>query len=151
MEKEIKQKVLEIIEGKVLNNREIRELIIEEVFTYNEKYSSSFKERNQLVESIYNSICSYDILTPLLKDDSINEIMVNGHRAIFYEKGGLLFKCENTFESEERILHIIQNMVGKVNRVVNESTPIVDARLNDGSRINVVLPPASLGGAYSYY
>ena len=112
MEKEIKQNILRTIEDKTFSNREIMALIIERVFTYHEKHALSFKQRNQLIESIYNSICSYDVLTPLLKDDSINEIMVNGHQSIFYERNGILFKSEAVFESEERLLHIIQTMVG---------------------------------------
>ena len=146
MEKEIKQNILNTIENQRFSNREIRALIIARVITYHEKQGLSFKQRNQLIEKIYNSIGGYDVLTPLLKDESINEIMVNGYQAIFYERKGVLVKSDAVFESEERLLHIIQTMVGKVNRVVNESTPIVDARLLDGSRINVVLPPASLCG-----
>lgn len=146
MEKEIKQRVVAALEGATQDHLMIKKMIIDMVFECHLSRPIDYEKRNALIESIYNSICGYDILTPFLKDEAVNEIMVNGYDTLFYEKNGQVFKSEKAFESEARLLHIIQTMVGRVNRVVNESSPIVDARLEDGSRINVVLPPASLSG-----
>ena len=82
----------------------------------------------------------------MLDDDSITEIMINGADNIFIERAGRLCRYDRTFESEERLKSVIQHIVAECNRLVNESSPIVDARLKDGSRVNVVLPPVSLGG-----
>jgi len=86
-------------------------------------------------------------LQELLDDDDISEIMINGYDSIFIEKKGYIEKIDKKFSSEKKLNDIIQKMVSKVNRVVNESNPIVDARLSDGSRINVVLPPVSIDGS----
>ena len=103
-------------------------------------------ETTKVVNSVYNEVCGYDILQELLDDDSISEIMVNGYKTIFVEKNGKIVKTDLQFESEKKLLDIIQKMVSDVNRIVNEATPIVDARLQDGSRINVVLPPIAIDG-----
>lgn len=107
----------------------------------------SLREKAALGRRIFNSICRMDILTPLLEDDRVTDIMVNGHEKIFYEKDGAPARLCEHFESEARLEDLIQQIVGQVNRTVNEASPIVDARLPDGSRVNVVLPPASLSGA----
>lgn len=87
-----------------------------------------------------------DILQPLLEDPSITEIMINSPTEIFIEQEGHIRQLEMVFESAEKLENVIQSVVAKVNRAVNESTPIVDARLQDGSRVNVVLPPIALKG-----
>lgn len=87
-----------------------------------------------------------DVLQPLVDDQEITDIMVNGADHIFYEKGGKIYASPLTFESEESLQNLVQRIVGAINRTVNESNPIVDARLSDGSRVNVVLPPVSLSG-----
>ena len=78
--------------------------------------------------------------------DSITEIMVNGTENIFYDKGGRLYRTDRHFISEERLCDVIQQIVGETNRYVNESSPVVDARLRDGSRVNVVLKPVAVNG-----
>lgn len=85
-------------------------------------------------------------IQPLLDDPAITEVMVNGRDNIFIEKGGKVSRADIRFESEEDLLKIINDIVSSVNREVNESKPIVDARLADGSRVNVVMPPISLVG-----
>ena len=105
----------------------------------------SYKHR--LRKEIFNSIRRFDILQELLEDQDISEIMVNGPNQIFYEKEGRILKWEKSFESEEKLNDIIQRIVAQSNRMVNESSPIVDARLLDGSRVNVVLSPISLNGS----
>ena len=87
-----------------------------------------------------------DILQPLLENTQITEIMVNGTESVFIEENGSLKRLEIRFDSEEKLKNIIQQIVAKCNRVVNDMTPIVDARLEDGSRVNVVLNPVALNG-----
>ncbi len=106
----------------------------------------SVSERHELGSKIFNAIRRLDILQPLLEDTSITEIMINGKDDIFIEQNGRIKKIERSFESVIKLEDVIQQIVAKVNRVVNEASPIVDARLIDGSRINIVLPPIALNG-----
>jgi pilus assembly protein CpaF len=130
-----------------LSDEELRVKIEEAVFAYAQKDSFlTAGERNELVRDLFNSIRGLDLLQPLVDDGSITEIMVNGYRDIFIERQGQVERYPGQFESEERLLDLIQFIVGKVNRMVNESSPIVDARLKDGSRVNIVLPPIALHG-----
>ncbi|WP_046213056.1 CpaF family protein [Paenibacillus wulumuqiensis] len=103
-------------------------------------------ERRRLVRQVFDSFRGLDILQPLVDDKSVTEIMINSHKDIFIERNGQVIQSETVFESRERLEDIIQTIVSGVNRVVNESSPIVDARLKDGSRVNVVLPPVALKG-----
>jgi pilus assembly protein CpaF len=121
-------------------------LIEESVMRYAELNFLTSREKQKAVKRIFNSFRGLDVLQPLLEDPTITEIMVNGHQQIFIEKHGSITQIDEQFESSEKLEDIIQMIVAKVNRVVNRSTPIVDARLPDGSRVNVVLPPASLVG-----
>lgn len=93
-----------------------------------------------------NSLRGLDILQELVEDPSITEIMVNGPDNIFIEKNGNVYKTDLVFESKERLLNIIQQIVSFSNRRVNEMSPISDARLMDGSRVNVVLNPIAMNG-----
>ncbi|MBQ7264486.1 MAG: CpaF family protein [Firmicutes bacterium] len=111
-----------------------------------EKYMS-ISSKNDLIQSVYNSMRGLDALQPLIDDPQITEIMINGPDDIFIEKEGRLFKTNTKFSSAEKLENVIQNIVSSVNRTVNEASPIVDARLKDGSRVNVVLPPIALNGA----
>ena len=103
-------------------------------------------EKKKLVDSVFNSMRRMDILEPLLKDPSITEIMINGPDNIFIEKNGRSEKIPMRFETKEQLEDMIQRIVSKINRSVNEAQPIVDARLSDGSRVNVVLNPIALNG-----
>ncbi len=103
-------------------------------------------DRLALVKRLYHSFRGLDVLQPLLNDDSVTEIMINGHETIFAERSGKLECLPLSFESRERLEDLIQSIVAAVNRVVNESSPIVDARLPDGSRVHIVLPPIALQG-----
>ena len=105
------------------------------------------RDRINLRNEIFNSIRKMDILSDFLEDDEITEIMINGPENIFYEKKGEIYKSEKTFESPERLMTVIQQIVGEANRMVNESSPIVDSILKDGSRVNVVLKGVSVDGA----
>ena len=99
-----------------------------------------YHRRILLGKEIYHSLRKLDILQTLIDNPSITEIMVNGPKSIYIEEKGRLYKLDKCFESEEKLKDIIQQIVAKCNRVVNDSSPIVDARLDDGSRINVVFP-----------
>lgn len=117
------------------------------ILQYSKEHYLSLKEKGELKIDIFNSIRKLDILQGLLEDDSISEIMVNGANNIFIEREGSLLSCDKFFDSEEKLQDIIQQIVSKSNRIINESNPIVDSRLSDGSRVNIVLPPVALDGA----
>lgn len=101
----------------------------------------------QIVRQVYSSIRGFGILDSIMADDDITEIMVNGPDKIFIEKKGRLMRLEQSFENERRLEDIIQKIVGMAGREVNQANPIVDTRLPDGSRVNVVLPPIARNGA----
>lgn len=102
--------------------------------------------KEKLRKEIYDSVRKYDVLQDLIEDDRITEIMVNGKDDIFIEQDGKLLYYDKQFETKEKLFDVIQQIVAKANRVVNESSPIVDARLENGSRVHVVLPPIALNG-----
>ncbi|GBG06718.1 pilus assembly protein [Paenibacillus agaridevorans] len=116
------------------------------VFEWPESRFLSAADKVKLVKRLYHSFRGLDLLQPLMEDPLVNEIMINGHKDIFVERQGEMTKLRESFESEERLQDLIQRIVAGVNRIVNESSPIVDARLPDGSRVHVVLPPVSLSG-----
>ena len=128
-------------------NREELHRIIDETIreSVNCKYIP-IESRWKLHSYIYNAIKGLGVIEELLDDDTITEIMVNGAKNIFIERYGTIEKIDSEIESEEKLNDIVQQIVGDTNRRVNESTPIVDTRLKDGSRVNVVLPPISLDG-----
>ena len=121
----------------------IEHLMIEEV---NDEYIT-IEERVDITERIFNSIRGLGLLDSIIKDDQITEVMINGPDDIFIEKEGKLYKLEQKFEDEKQLEDIVQKIVGRAGREVNQANPIVDTRLPDGSRVNVVLPPISLNGA----
>jgi pilus assembly protein CpaF len=106
---------------------------------------AEFRER--LVEDIADEVLGLGPLEPLLRDDSVSEIMVNGPDRIYVERSGLLQRTTYSFRDEEHLERIIERIVSAVGRHVDEASPMVDARLHDGSRVNVVIPPAAPGGA----
>lgn len=106
----------------------------------------SINEKQQLRREIFNSVRRLDVLQELVEDPSITEVMINGAKEIFVEREGKLMKWEKEFESERKLEDVIQTIVAGANRIINEASPIVDARLRDGSRVNIVLPPIAIGG-----
>jgi len=126
-------RVLNVIEDVVLDSPVCRNMSIE--------------EQKALVQRLFNRMRRYDVIQPLLDDSSVTEIMINGPSNIFIEVGGKIIPSGVRFESPERLEAVVQQIVSEVDRKVNRSEPIADARLKDGSRVNVVLPPVALDGA----
>ena len=130
-----------------ISDKELKRMIAEEVRQFGKVHLLSLQARETCEEQIFNSFRKLDILQELLDDPEITEIMVNGAAHIFYEKHGVLYPWEKGQLSEERLRDMIQQMVGAADRIVNEAQPIVDTRLPDGSRVNIVLQPVSLDGS----
>ena len=144
---EIRRLVLEHLDlSDDLTDEQVLSTIEQTILAYGREHYLPLSEKYRLKEEIFHGIRGLDILEELLADDSVTEIMINGHEHIFYEKRGQLFLWEKQFSSEERLRDVIQKMAAEANRVVNEASPIADTRLMDGSRVNIVLPPASLDG-----
>lgn len=143
----LKKKVLELVKVDASEEEgDIAEHITEVLRVEDYLHPMSFEERMQLEKYLIQAILGYDILQDLMDDESVTEIMINGTDRIFYEKHGQLFPWEERFSSEEQLRELIQQIVGRYDRRVNASTPIVDCRLPDGSRVHVVLPPVSTIG-----
>lgn len=105
------------------------------------------KEKIGIRSDIFNAIRRLDVLSDFLEDDSITEVMINGTNSIFYEQEGRIKKSDRCFEDSDRLTTVIQQIVGAADRMVNESNPIVDVILSDGSRVNVVLNGISVDGS----
>ena len=109
-------------------------------------YMISIRQKEELEESVFNAIRRLDVLQELLEDDTITEIMINGKDDIFLERNGDITKWDKSFENEERLEDIAQKIASLSNKIVNISSPIADTRLEDGSRVSIVLPPVALNG-----
>ena len=127
-----------------LSDDAICQLIDEELLC--EREHLDFREKIRLRTELFNALRRLDVLTELLSDESVTEVMINGPGDIYIEREGKLIRTEKHFPSEEKLRSVIQQIVASCNRRINDSDPIVDARLSDGSRVNIVLPPVSLGG-----
>jgi pilus assembly protein CpaF len=127
-------------------DRQVREEIFRSVAEAAEAGRLTVRDRVELGKRLYNSLRGLDILQPLLEDPEVTDIMVNGPDHVYVERGGVLEDAHVCFESSARLEDVIQQVVGSVNRKVNENEPIADARLADGSRVNVILPPVALNG-----
>lgn len=121
-------------------------MIDEAILRSEQEYFLSVREKIKLRASLFNAFRKLDILQELVDEKDITEIMVNGKDEIFVESGGNVRRLNQSFRTTEQLEDMIQSIVSRVNRVVNVQTPIADARLEDGSRVHVVLPPISLGG-----
>ena len=113
---------------------------------YQELSSLNFREKRYIVDAVFESIRGLGVLGQIICDPDVTEVMINGYKDIFVEKYGKLFRLENHFESRRELEIIITKVVSKAGRAVNESEPIVDTRLEDGSRVSVVMPPVALNG-----
>ncbi|SEF69134.1 CpaF family protein [Lachnospira multipara] len=129
-----------------LEENYIYDLIDRKIENYSQNKIIPLTLKESLKQRLFNSIRKLDILQELLDDDSITEIMINGYRNIFIEKKGQIIRYKGQFESDEKLADIAQKIAAMSNRIVNESSPIVDTRLEDGSRVNIVLPPVALNG-----
>lgn len=130
-----------------LSDEEICDLIGAVVSREVRENPMTIRQRADLERAIFNSLRKLDVLQELVDDKEITEIMVNGPDNIFYEKRGRIYEFKGHFSSEEKLEDVIQQIVGRHNRVVNQASPIVDTRLSDGSRVNIVLNPISIGGS----
>ncbi len=151
MENKIKETVqkrvlTEIDFSKDISDEDIQEIIDREIVSISKSTYCNLAFRKKLRKEIFYTIRKLDILQELLDIPEITEIMINGTENIFIEKNGSLFPYELRFETKEKLNHVIQQIVADCNRTVNEASPIVDARLANGARVNVVLNPVALNG-----
>lgn len=145
---QIRKRVLEDMDLSEENDdARLREKIEEKVWEHGKCHLISLEEEQRYVQEIFCSLRKLDVLEELLQDESVTEIMVNGYQKIFYEKAGRLYTWDKQFAGREKLEDVIQKMVGKNNRVVNEAMPIADARLEDGSRVHIVLEPTAIDGS----
>ncbi len=142
----VRRKILENINLTKVTDEELESDIRQELERYFQEQYISIAEKADLTDQVYSSIRGFGLLDTIIHDDTITEVMINGPNEIFIEKSGKLQHLREQFESEEKLQDIIQRIVALAGREVNQANPIVDTRLPDGSRVNVVLPPISLKG-----
>jgi pilus assembly protein CpaF len=146
------QKLIDIINLSALENMsraqvevEVGEIVHEQLAL--QKHALNLEERRRLVSDILDELLGLGPLEPLLKDNSITDILVNGHKIVFVERNGRLVETAARFKDEKHLLRIIQKIVAAVGRRIDEASPFVDARLADGSRVNAVVPPLAVDGS----
>lgn len=145
LEEEIRRDVMNSIDLSIdVSDEEILRIIQNRIIEKSRITPVSLKERKRIETHVFNSLRKLDVLEDLLKDPEITEIMINGPENIFIEKNGRIERCQERFSSEEKLNDIIQNIVASSNKIVNQANPIVDTRLSDGSRVNIVLKPAAV-------
>ncbi len=143
----LRDRIMRQLEGRMqVEDGELRELIDEAVLEEGEMEFLPLMERVGLKKALFDSFRRLDILQELVEDPSITEVMVNGTNPIFVERNGRISRLEKRFESREQLEDLIQQVVSRVNRTVNLASPIADARLEDGSRVHVVLSPVAVDG-----
>lgn len=143
----VREMVLQALDmTREVSDEELLALIDEVILRESRKCYMNTSGLNRLRRDVFNSLRRYDCLQELLEEPGITEIMVNGSGGIYYERDGRIAKSDLRFESEERLNNVVQKIAAVSNRIVNESTPIVDARLEDGSRVSMVLPPVAING-----
>ena len=148
---EVKKKLKESIMSRFsmereLADEEVKDIIDTQIMEQGRSLGLSLEEKRELSKELFYTIRRLDILQELTDDPTVTEIMINGKDRIFVERAGKLIRWEKSFSSDEKLEDVIQQIVARCNRTVNESSPIVDARLEDGSRVNVVLAPVALNG-----
>ena len=145
--KSLKKRIFDKYDLNRVGNDDLEEVIKQLISEEIRGEYITIEERIDITERIFDSIRGLGLLDSIMKDEKITEVMINGPNDIFVEKAGALYKLEQAFDDERQLEDIIQKIVGKAGREVNQANPIVDTRLPDGSRVNVVLPPISLKGA----
>lgn len=144
---DLKRQILERVDlSREVSDHEMQDLIDEVVLAYGKEQHLTLNEKCRLKKELFHSLRKMDVLQELLDEPEVTEIMVNGMDGIFLERNGKLMRWGKNFYSRERILDVIQQITGACNRVVNESQPIVDARLENGDRVHAVLPPVAING-----
>ena len=145
--RKLRQMLMEELDlSRELSDKEILDVIDELILNQIKDVRLALKEKVQLRQELFYSVRKLDVLQELVDDETVTEIMVNGPDTIFVERGGKLIRWHKSFTSAEKLEDVIQQIVGKCNRVINESMPIVDARLENGSRVNAVIYPVALNG-----
>ena len=143
----LRREILEVLDyGREMTDEEVFAQIDEVILQKNELRLLPVRVSHQLRNDLFDSLRRLDVLQGLLEDPGVTEIMINGPDSVFVEREGRLSKLETGFESEEKLKDVIQQIVAGCNRVVNEASPIVDARLAGGERVNIVLSPIALNG-----
>ncbi|MDE6686677.1 MAG: Flp pilus assembly complex ATPase component TadA, partial [Lachnospiraceae bacterium] len=150
-EKRVKTELKEAVQERIsisreMTDEEIRELIDQVIIQKGREYGLVYEQKKALSKELFYAIRKLDILEELTSDPDVTEIMINGIDNIFIERNGRLMQWDKTFESQEKLEDVIQQIVAKCNRTVNEASPIADARLENGSRVNIVLAPVALNG-----
>lgn len=144
----VKETVLKHMDtSRELSDEELMSCIRKELTRMDKVLLLPFQKRKQYAEAVFHSFRKYGVLQELIEDEAVTEILVNGPYAIFFEKNGELYRYDKTFSGEEELSDLIQSICASGNRMVNESSPIVDTRLTDGSRVNIVLHPVALDGS----
>jgi len=145
--KQLRKELLEQLDSSwEISDEEILEMIDELILKNSRKQYLTLPEKDRLRQELFCSVRKLDVLQELLDDDQVTEIMVNGWNQIFVEREGKIRLWEKTFLSEEKLYDVIQQIVAYSNRVINTSKPIVDARLENGARVNAVIAPVALNG-----
>lgn len=146
-EEQLKTKILGRMDlSREVEDEELQELIFRVLEEESRGEYISLETRARLGKELFNAFRKLDLLQELIEDESITEVMINGVQNIFVEKQGRLYLTDRHFMSREKLEDVIQQIVAGTNRLVNEASPIVDTRLPDGSRVNVVLYPVALNG-----
>lgn len=129
-----------------IEDEKIYEIIHTQMIKSSKEYYIPIKDRHKISKELFYDIRKLGILQELLEDDTVTEIMVNGMEHIFIERSGKIETWDKKFQSKDKLMDVIQQIVAECNRVVNEASPIVDARLSNGARVNVILHPVALNG-----
>lgn len=144
---ELKNRLINNIDlSKDTSDEELNDIISELVMEEFRSKNVSLKYKMNVCRELFNAIRGLDILQEILEDDEVTEIMVNGRDNVFLEKGGRVFRYGGAFASNDKLKDVIQIIAARSNKRVNEASPILDTRLEDGSRVNIVLPPVSVTG-----
>lgn len=143
----IRKKILEATNFAVMSETDLEDAILQMLDEMFQDVYIPIEEKADITDQVYSAIRGLGILDSIIHDDTITEVMINGPEHVFIEQNGRVRRISDTFENEQKLEDIIQRVVGMAGREVNQANPIVDTRLPDGSRVNVVLPPISLNGA----
>lgn len=145
--KELRDKVLNRIDyGREMTDQEVKDTIDEVMLQEEDMQFCTISTRQKMRKELFDSLRRLDILQIFVEDPSVSEIMINGSKRLFVEREGRLEELDMQFESEDKLKNVIQQIVAGCNRTVNEASPIVDARLSNGARVNVVMSPVALDG-----